>query len=86
MATFPDKMKNYASAVKKWVAAGRPVRSDERVKEILNDHCRTCRLFDREKQACNSCGCSVNESPFPLGNKLKMATEKCPLGQFDSEV
>ena len=85
-ATFTDKVGNFTLAIKRWVVMGRPVRSDARVLEILENHCHKCSMFDHEKQACKSCGCSVNKSSFPLGNKLKMATEECPLGQFGMEL
>lgn len=84
-AKFSDKVGNYASAVRRWVAAGRPVRSQERINEILNDHCLKCKMYDHEKKGCKSCGCAINASVFPLGNKLAMATESCPLGQFGPE-
>jgi hypothetical protein len=80
--TFTDKVKNYASAVQKWVANGRPTRTEEEVKEIFENHCSKCNLYDREKESCNSCGCAVNTKDFPLVNKIKMKTEVCPLGQW----
>lgn len=83
MATLGDKISNYASAVRRWVAAGRPVRSDKQVAEIYENHCSGCQMFDAEKQACKSCGCAVSKGSFPLTNKLKMATESCPLGRFE---
>lgn len=82
IATLPEKFTNYATAIRKWIAAGRPVRSDAVVEEIFEKHCSTCSMFDPKKRACKSCGCAVNKSPFPLTNKLKMATESCPLGLF----
>ena len=84
-ASLPDKLINYASSVRRWVASGRPVRSDERVAEIFRDHCSGCKMYDEEKRACKSCGCAVNNSSVPLANKLKMATESCPLNQFEAE-
>lgn len=85
-AGIVDKIGNFTSAVKHWVAAGRPVRSDERVQEIYEKHCSKCSMYDTEKKACKSCGCAVNTSSFPLGNKLKMATQSCPLGQFEMDL
>ena len=85
-AGIVDKVGNFTSAIKHWVAAGRPVRSDDRVQEIFDKHCSKCSMYDPVKKACKSCGCAVNKSSFPLGNKLKMATQTCPLGQFGMDL
>lgn len=69
----------YSAAVKRWVAAGRPVRSDDRVREIFENYCKPCEHFDSERQTCRVCGCRVRRSGAALLNKLKMATERCPL-------
>jgi hypothetical protein len=82
MATLPDKLFGYASAVKKWIAAGRPTRTEDEVKAIFEDHCSKCEMYDKEKHACKSCGCSLATTGNPLINKLAMGTEKCPLGRW----
>lgn len=85
-ARLLDKVVNYATAMRRWVAAGRPERSDDRVKELFDEFCSKCSMYDREKGVCNSCGCPSNTDQPAIRNKLKMATEACPLGQFPSEV
>lgn len=73
------RLMRYGSAVKRWIAAGRPVRSDDRVREIFDTLCRPCELFDAKRQTCRLCGCHVRRSGSALSNKIKMATERCPL-------
>jgi len=41
---FP--LQTYAKAVRRWNDAGRPVRSQQRVHEIFEQHCRPCVFFD----------------------------------------
>jgi len=69
----------YGGAVKRWIAAGRPVRSDARVQEIFDTLCRPCQYFDARRQTCRLCGCAVRRSGSAFLNKIKMATERCPL-------
>lgn len=78
-----DKIKNYFGAVRRWVAHGKPVRSDDRVVQIYEEYCKTCDRYDPDAHACKNCGCSVSTDSSPLGNKLKMATEVCPLGLWE---
>jgi hypothetical protein len=68
----------YKEAVIRWNKAGRPKRSDEEVKELLNNHCKTCSWFDTEKSRCKGCGCAVSEGSLAIFNKLRMGTEHCP--------
>ena len=81
-ATMGDKMKNYYGAIRRWVASGMPVRSDSEVKAIFDDHCSKCELRDPATNGCKNCGCIVSTSSVPLGNKIKMKTEVCPLGRW----
>lgn len=81
-AGFTAKALAYVDAVKVWIQKGRPRRSPEEVERIFNDHCKKCFRFDPVANACKSCGCPVAPSGHPLGNKISMATEKCPLGQW----
>lgn len=85
-ASFPEKVKNYVSAMRRWVAAGKPERTDEQIEKLFDEHCSKCNMFDKERQVCNSCGCPASKDQPAIRNKLRMATEKCPLGQFPSEV
>lgn len=68
----------YRKAVKKWTAAGKPVRTDEEVQRIYKEHCSECEHFNT-KGSCQICGCRVDKSAGALTNKIRMATENCPL-------
>ena len=81
-ANFGDKVKNYFGAVRRWVANGRPTRSEEEIKVLFEDHCQGCSRYDPDKHACKNCGCKVSKDSSPLANKLAMASEHCPLGRF----
>lgn len=81
-ASLGTKALNYFGAIRRWIASGRPTRSEEEIAELFETHCKQCDMFDKEKYACKSCGCSVSTSSEPLGNKLKMKTEACPLGRW----
>ena len=81
-ATLGEKVTNYFGAIRRWVASGRPTRSQEEIERLYNDHCKGCERYDKEKHACKNCGCAVSTDSSPLGNKLAMATESCPLGRF----
>jgi len=37
-------------------------------------------MYDPVKEACRSCGCSMNDSTWALRNGIKMATKICPMG------
>lgn len=77
------RVKRFAMAVRKWQAAGCPVRDDEAVEEIFENKCKPCEHFvekrnDRGK--CGLCGCQLN-----LGNglnKIRWATESCPADKW----
>lgn len=81
-----EKVMNYSAAVRKWVAAGRPERTQDEIESIYNEHCSKCAMFDVKRKVCNSCGCPASTDQPPLRNKLKMATEACPLGRFPAKV
>lgn len=82
VAKLGDKLSGYASAIKRWVAAGRPTRTEEEQKQILEEHCYQCEMFDKEKHSCKNCGCSLALTGNPLTSKVAMKTEKCPLGRW----
>lgn len=81
-----EKVMNYSAAVRRWVAAGKPERTDDEIKEIYENHCSQCSMYDKERKICNSCGCPANTNQPALRNKLRMATEACPLGRFPAKV
>jgi hypothetical protein len=75
------RITSFATSVSRWVAAGRPIRSEQRVAEIFTQHCRPCQHFkpgrsDAEGK-CGLCGCRLR-SEAGVMNKIKMATEGCP--------
>ena len=91
MATLPKKLANYAGAIRRWIREGRPVRTDEEVEERLKicqgdpesedpDKQQPCALYDADAHACNKCGCAVSTDKAPLGNKIRMKSEICPMG------
>lgn len=68
-----------SKAVARWVAAGSPGRSQQEIDEVLTI-CRACDKFtDEGRPRCKLCGCSVNNKPDGLRNKIAMATESCPM-------
>lgn len=81
-ASMSDKFVSYFGAVRRWIASGRPTRSEAEIKELFETHCKQCDRYDAEKHGCKVCGCAVSTETTPLGNKLAMATERCPLGRF----
>jgi hypothetical protein len=81
-AKMPGILQRSASvskAYKKWLAAGSPTRSDERVAEIYDQHCSQCPMLAETKlgQACKLCGCLLNRDRNFM-NKLRWGTEACP--------
>jgi hypothetical protein len=72
------QLMNYQNALRKWQAGGRPVRSPEEIKEILETHCKGCDWYDASSSRCKGCGCRVTEGGMAIFNKIKMATEHCP--------
>lgn len=85
-----DLTTHYIVAIKTWLAAGRPVRTDKECQDLYEQHCTPCEHLRRDKgffgwlrgTYCGLCGCRVGTKKFALANKLKMATEPCPDGKF----
>ncbi len=75
------RISNYAKAVMKWYSEGRPVRTDLEVEHLL-EKCKSCDKYDENRSICKICGCNVNLSQNALFNKLRMATEHCPIGKW----
>src|SRR5690606_8174647 len=71
----------YTKAVARWIAKGRPTRSEAQIAELLQI-CTSCPSYDAESHKCTECGCNLSNSVSPLTNKLAMATEDCPLGKW----
>lgn len=74
------QVNSYRLAIKRWIKAGRPVRSEEETKKIFETHCVKCDWFDGRR--CKGCGCRVVPKGLAIFNKLKMATEHCPKRLF----
>jgi hypothetical protein len=72
-----EKVSRYATALAKWIAAGRPTRTQEQIDAILAERCEPCVHF--QGGTCDKCGCRINRNPEAWRNKLAMATESCPL-------
>ena len=72
---------SFVSAEAKWIAAGRPIRDEERVAELFTI-CQACEQFrpgtSELEGSCAVCGCRLR-SIGGLFNKIQMATESCPL-------
>lgn len=70
---------NYSEAVARWKLAGSPTRSQQEIDAIL-EICRACPFYTNNgRPRCKKCGCSVNNQPNGIANKIAMATESCPL-------
>lgn len=84
--TLTEKVVRYASSTENWIKAGSPVRTDEEVETILKI-CQSneCKQFqphnDGQTGVCRVCGCELNKMGG-LVNKIRRATESCPLGKW----
>jgi hypothetical protein len=67
----------YVTAVARWIAAGFPRRSDDEVDQIF-EICRACKWMHAAGY-CQKCGCRLSKSRQAMTNKIRMATEHCPL-------
>ena len=77
------KINKYRHARSKWIAAGRPLRTDERIAEIWDNHCSKC--DKREADKCSMCGCFIRRNGVIL-NKIAWGTERCDLGCWEVEI
>jgi hypothetical protein len=71
---------HYAQALVRWTKAGFPERSDDEVSR-LESICKACSKYVDGR--CKQCSCRVNKRPAVV-NKIRMATENCPLGKWAS--
>jgi len=80
--SFLTKVKNFAVASAKHVAAGAPMASDD---EIIRRHdiCMACEFF--KDNACQKCGCPVVRAKKYV-SKLSWADSECPVGKWGKEV
>lgn len=68
------KMASATKAYTRWALNGFRERTDEE-RFALTLICSQCDKYNAEKNTCRVCGCG-------LPQKIKMATEKCPLGKW----
>jgi hypothetical protein len=73
-----ELLENYWKAVRRWIAAGRPTRTDIEVTQIHKDFCSRCNWYDTKAKRCKGCGCKVKPKGIAILNKIKMKTEHCP--------
>ena len=72
---------SYVHERKKWIAAGKPVRSPERVAELFDNVCSPCEYFVAtgvDKGVCGLCRCSLKRYVGAWFNKLEWGTTRCP--------
>ena len=79
-----QRLSAWKAAAIHWHDAGKPSRSNAEVDAIFEQACRPCDRFNGK--SCTLCGCSVNKSETALRNKIRMATEVCPLGKWGDET
>ena len=72
--------KHYGVALARWTKAGYPMRPQAEVVRIHTELCEPCPEYLDGR--CQKCRCQVNQSRIPLVNKIKMASEHCPLGRW----
>ena len=71
---------DYAAAVAQWTLAGCPTRTDQEVENIFRVFCKPCYLHRRG--TCLECGCRVRSDGIALTNKIRMATQHCPIKRW----
>lgn len=73
----------WRAAIRKWKAAGKPVRKPEEIQACLSI-CKTCDQYSTRLgfSYCQSCGCHVNGLMIGELNKIRMQTESCPKGKW----
>lgn len=77
----PQKLWAYVSALANWKLAGSPVRSDEETARIYHEECKPCEHFQKD-ESCGLCGCRLSPTDPAMANKIRMATEHCPIGKW----
>ena len=80
--SFLAKVRNFAVASAKHVAAGMPMASDA---EILRRHdlCMACEFM--KDGACTKCGCPIVRARQYV-SKLSWADSECPVGKWGKET
>ncbi len=94
MASFIKKGMNFARAYWRWQAAGKPLRDDDYIFEIFDNHCQGCEFFIPSEAKpnthgeCDSCGCHIKRvsEAEDEKNKLDWPTEGCPEDFWDADI
>ena len=73
-----EKAKSFAGSLSQFVVSGFKM-VDESIKNARLEICNSCDRMNKENATCLECGCYLNI-------KTGWATEKCPLGKWDSVV
>lgn len=76
---------SYTYSIAKWISSGRPKRSDDEVHRLFAI-CNTCPKFlylSDNSGNCGSCGCRLSLGSSAMANKIRMATEDCPEGNWN---
>lgn len=79
--TLAKQATTYLKAITTHLSTGSQTRTDAQVAHLLTI-CQTCEKFDPTHQRCLLCGCRCTTSPSPFLNKLRMASQKCPLKKW----
>lgn len=84
-AGFMAKVTGFLVAYSDWAAAGFPRRAPEWVKEIFENHCKPCELYDPDGKTpfgsvgvCTKCGCHVSDDSDDMLNKIVLPNTSCP--------
>lgn len=80
LPSLQKRVVRWGVAVVEWQKSGRPRRSDEEVEQLFSQHCSVCDRLVAGR--CSECGCNVNKSKIAVLNKIRMATEHCPIGKW----
>jgi hypothetical protein len=74
------KLQSFYESMQKWVSSGFNETNKDTLQKRLSA-CGVCEFWDKSSFGgtgkCKKCGCST-------WAKLRMATEKCPIGKWDA--
>ena len=73
----PEHVARWAAALARWIKAGRPLRTDEEVAEIVVV-CKECDKYKADSGRCSLCGCKILTPGMAILSKAKLGTERCP--------
>jgi hypothetical protein len=74
---FAGKIIHWRESIKRWKAAGKPVRSDEEVARLVVV-CQACDHYKPKWKQCGLCGCFCRGRGRAEFDKPRMETETCP--------